>query len=81
MIANKLKINYSKTEFLVFRSLQLKCDLSVNVGESIITQSSKVRDLGVKFDQFFNFDDYINDICKSTHSHIRNIGNIRNLLS
>ena len=39
---NKLKINDSKTEFIVFRSPQLRCDLSglsVNVGESQITQS------------------------------------------
>ena len=46
----------------MFRSPQLKCDLSglsVNVGESMITQSSKVRDLGVIFDQFLNFDDHI----------------------
>ena len=60
------------------------CDLSglsVNVGESMITQSSKVRDLGVMFDQFLNFDDHITAICRSTHFHIRNIGNIRNLLS
>ena len=58
MITNKLKINDSKTEFIVFRSSQLKCDLSglsINVGESMITQSSKVRDLGVIFDQFLNF--------------------------
>ena len=51
----QLKLNDSKTEFIVFRSPQLKCDfsgLSVNVGESMITQSSKVRDLGVIFDQF-----------------------------
>ena len=36
MITNKLKINDLKTEFIVFRSPQLKCDLSglsVNVGE------------------------------------------------
>ena len=73
MITNKLKINDSKTEFIVFRSPQLKCDLSdfsVNVGESMITQSSKVRDLGVIFDQFLNFDDHITAICKSTHFHI-----------
>ena len=84
MITNKLKINDSKTEFIVFRSPQLKCDLSglsVNVGESMITQSSKVRDLGVIFDQFLNFDDYITAICRSTHVHIRNIGKISNLLS
>ena len=64
MITNKLKMNDSKTEFIVFRSPQLKCDLSglsVNVGESMITQSSKVRDLGVIFDQFLNFDDNNNN--------------------
>ena len=47
MITNKLNINDSKAEFIVFRSTQLKCDLSgmsVNVGESMITQSSKVRE-------------------------------------
>ena len=59
----------------MFRSPQLKCDLSslsVNVGESMITQSSKVRDLGVIFEQFLNFDDHITAICRSTHVHIRN---------
>ena len=45
---NKLTINDSKTEFIMFRSLQLRCDvsgLSVNGGESQITQSLKVRDI------------------------------------
>ena len=54
MIKNKLKINDSKTEFIVFRSPQAKPDLSslsVYVGDSIIQQSSKVRDLEVIFDQ------------------------------
>ena len=83
MITNKLKINDSKTEFIVFRSPQFRCDLSglsVNVGESQITRSLKVRDLGATFDQFLNFDDHIT-ICRSTYFHIRNIGKIRNLLS
>ena len=43
MINNKLKINDSKTEFIVFRSPQAKQDLSglsVSVGDSIIQQSS-----------------------------------------
>ena len=49
-------------EFIVFRSPQAKQDLislSVSVGDSVIAQSSKVRDLGVIFDLFLNFDDYI----------------------
>ena len=55
--------------------------LSVSVGDSVIAQSSKVRDLGVIFDQFLNFDDYIGGACRSTHFHLRNIGRIRLLLS
>ena len=84
MIKNKLKIDDSKTEFIVFRSSQAKQDLSslsVYVGDSIIQQSSKVRDLGVIFDQFLSFDDYISSVCRSTHFHLRNIGRIRHLLS
>ena len=76
MITIKLKINDSKTEFIVFRSPQLKCDVtgwSVNVGVIIITQSSKVRDLVVIFDQFLNFNYHITAIYRSTHFHIRNL--------
>ena len=60
--------------------------MSMNVGESEITQSLKVRDLGVPFDPFLNFDDHITAICRSIsistyYFYISNIGKIRNLLS
>ena len=50
MIKNKLKINNSKTEFIIFLSPLLKqnlSDLSVSVGDMQVSPSSKVRDLGV----------------------------------
>ena len=81
MIKNILKINDSKTEFILFRSPQVKQDLgdlSVSVGDSVIAQSSKVRDLDVIF---LNFNDYIGGVCRSTNFHLRNIGRIRHLLS
>ena len=84
MITNKLKINDSKTEFSVFRSPQLRCDLSglsVNVGERIITQSSKVRDLSVIFAHFSIFMIILLLLCRSSFFHVRSIGKIRNLLS
>ena len=84
MINNKLKIYDSKTQFIVFRSPQAKQDLSglsVIVGDSIIKQSSKVRNLGIIFDQFLSFDYYISYVCRSTHIHVRNMGRIRHLLS
>ena len=59
MILNKLKINDAKTEFIVFRSSMLKhdlSDLSVNVGDTIIKPSLKVRDLGIILDQTLSYD-------------------------
>ena len=84
MIKNKLKINDSKTEFIIFRSPLLKqnlSDLSVSVGDMQVSPSSKVRDLCVVFDQYLTFHDHISGICKSTHFHLRGIGRIRNLLT
>ena len=84
MIKNKLKINDSKTEFLIFRSPLLKQnlnDLSIRVGDSQVFPSSKVRDIGVVFDQYLTFHDHIRGICRSTHFHLRSIGRIRNLLT
>ena len=50
------------------------------IGESNITQSSKMRDLGVIFFQFLNFDNHITAIYRSIYLHFRNIGKILNLL-
>ena len=66
MIKNKLKINDSKTEFIIFRSPRLKqnlSDLSVSVGDMQVSPSSRVRDLGVVFDQYLTFHDHISGIC------------------
>ena len=82
MITNKLKINDSKTEFIVIRSPQLRCDLSglsVNLGESQITQSLKVRVLSVTFDH--NFSTLMIILLLYVEAHIFILETIRNLLS
>ena len=49
---------------------------------SVVSPSSKVRDLGVVFDQYLTVHDHISGICKSTHFfHLRSIGIIGNLLT
>ena len=70
MIKNKLQINDSKTEFIIFLSPLLKqnlSDLSISVG-----------DTSAVFDQYLTFHD---PICKSTHFHLHSIGRILNLLT
>ena len=82
IIKNKLKINDSKTEFIIFRSPLLKqnlSDLPVRVGDMQLSPSSKVKE--ETFDQYLTFHVNISGICKSTHFHLRGIGRIRNLLT
>ena len=55
--------------------------MSVYVGDDIIQQSSKVRDLGVIVDQFLSVDDYISSVCRSPNFQLKNIRRIRHLLS
>ena len=83
MIKKNKKINDSKTKFIIFRSPLLKqnlSDLSVSVRDMQVSPSSKVRDLGVVFDQYLTFHDHISGICKSTQFHLHGIGTILKLL-
>ena len=78
MIRNKLKINDSKTEFVMITSSFLKQsfnDLNIMVGDSNIVPSIS----GVIFDKCIKHHYHINSVCKSTYFHLRNIGGIRNI--
>ena len=83
MISSKLKINDDKTEFLVISSshLSFHFDKQLTIGDATISQSSSCRNLGVMFDKHMKMDVQINNICRSTHFHLRNIGTIRHVLT
>ena len=73
MIQNKLKINDSKTEFLVLISSFLKQhlnNLNISVRNSRIAPSISARNLGVIFDNHMNLDKQVNNICKSAFFHL-----------
>ena len=79
MIRNKLKINDSKTEFLIITSSFLKQsfdDLHIMVGDSNIVSSNSAQNIGVMFDKCMKLDDHISRVCKSTYFNMRNIGSI-----
>ena len=84
MIRYKMKINDSKTEFLIIISSFLKQSfnyLNIMVGDSYIVSSNSARNLGVIFDKCIKLDYHISSVCKSTYFHLRNIGGIRNIIS
>ena len=68
MIRNKLKINDSKTEFLIISSSFLKQsfdNLNIMVGDSNIVSSNSARNLGGIFDKYIKLDYHISSVCKS----------------
>ena len=83
-IRNKLKINDSKTEFLIITSSFIKQsfdDLNIMIGDSNIVSSNSARNLGVIVHKCMKLDYHISSVCKSTYFHLRNIGGIRNIIS
>ena len=70
MIKNKLKINDSKTEFLVLTSSFFKQqfnELQINVGNTHIRPTASERNLGVIFDSHLNLESHIYNVCKSEY--------------
>ena len=84
MLQDRLKLNYDKTEFIVIGTRQQLAKVNVDslqVGESIVTAASKVRNLGCWFDDQLKMDTHINNICRSAFFHLYNIRRIRKYLS
>ena len=84
MIKHKLKINDSKTEFMVLTSSFLKQqfnDLQIKVGNSQIEPSPTAGNLGVIFNSHLNLESHINSVCRSAYFHLRNIRTVRNVLT
>ena len=81
MAANKLKLNKSKTEVILF-STHTGVPAEINFsGEHIIVPTDDVvRDLGVYLDTRLNMDHHITKTCQACHYQLRNIGKIRNII-
>ena len=83
MSLNFLKLNEEKTEVLVITTPTLSKQLSLpqlQLGESIITPSEQVRDLGVNFDSTMKLEGHVRSICRSAYYHLHNIYRIRNYI-
>ena len=79
-----LKLNDSKTEFILFGSKYSIDNCShteVRVGDSIIEPSSAVRKLGAFMDNLMNMDTLIKSKSRNTFYQIRKIGRIRKYLT
>ncbi len=77
-----LQLNLAKTELLVVPATPtLKHDFSIQLGTSIITPSTSVRNLGVIFDDQLTFKEHIAKTARSCRFALHNIRKIRPFLT
>ena len=81
---DKLLLNDEKTEFLIVGTRQQLAKVNVshiNVGDSAVTTSLVVRNLGSWFDTKLTMDTHITKVCSAAFYYLHNIRQIRKYLS
>ncbi len=82
MKEHHLQLNLAKTELLVIPATpSLQHDFSIQLGTSIITPSTSVRNLGVIFDDQLTFKEHIAKTAQSCRFALHNIRKIRPFLT
>ena len=84
MCTNMLTLNQYKTELIVFapkHKVKSHTKLQFNFDGAILSESSRVRNLGVFFDQTLSMEQHASAITKSCFHQIRNIGRIRSYIT
>jgi hypothetical protein len=85
MCDNRLKLNPDKTEFLLIGHEHQRKKYLSSFPVSLLGADTKpanaARNLGVYFDQHFNFRSHISQVCRSCYYHIRDLRRIRKHLS
>ena len=81
MYSNKLKLNPDKTEFMLIGSKRHRqkfdSKFPLNLIGSKLSPTPTARNLGVIFDQDFNFQNHINSVVKNCFYHMRDLRRIR----
>ena len=84
MNRNRLKLNDSKTEFIIFGTRHFLKHIhttSIRVGESSIAASKEVRNIGAMFDSQMKMNTQVRPICRGAWLNLFNIGKVRKYLT
>ena len=83
MMTNFLKLNNSKTEFIVFgvkQQLDKVDNIEIKIGKDIIQNVPSVRNLGMHFDSELKHTVHVNKLTSTSYHTLHNISRVRNLL-
>ena len=84
MSLNYLKLNDSKTEFVIIgtaHQLQRLTNDTITIGNDNVSASNSARNIGAYFDKNMNMKKHIQSVCRACYCHIRNIGKVRRHLT
>lgn len=85
MTCSKLKLNPNKTEFILIGTKTQRDKVSTFFPVSLLDNETypthTAKNLGVVFDESFNFKNHVSQICKTSFYHIRDLRRIRRHLS
>lgn len=84
MNLNRLKLNPSKTEFVLFGSpqmLSLSSSTSINVVGASVNSSVCIKNLGCYLDEHLTFKKFVSEKCKTISLNLFLINNIRHYLT
>ena len=73
---NKMKLNPDKCHLLIFGAKN--ADVSVKIGETIITESVEEKLLGITLDKNLNFKSHINQLCSQAGQKLHALARISN---
>ena len=84
MFDNKLCLNESKTEFIIFgrkHRLRNLPNITLSLGDASITASGNVRNLGAVLDSELSFHDHVSKVCSVCNFHIHRAWKIRKYIT
>ena len=82
MNSNFLKLNDTKTEFIIFSpsNHQFPRELHLKLGDNTVSPSERVRNLGVILDSHLSMEQQINATTRTCYFHLRSISKIKKCL-
>ena len=79
----KLKLNHSKTEYILIGILQqlAKCiNRAINIGGNNIHALNCMRNLGTYFDKYMTMEQHVKSTCGAAYAQLYNIGKVKKYL-
>jgi hypothetical protein len=80
---NGLKLNASKTQFIIFgskKAINKLPNLSLTLGNEVIEPVDKVKNLGVWFDQYMTFKTHVEKTCNIVNGTLMFFHRVKNVL-